>query len=82
MNKMNIDVHLYATLAEFLPAGAADRTCRLEFDAGARVSDIIERLGIPEKSVKLIFVNGVHAAKTTKVKDNDRVGFFPPVGGG
>jgi molybdopterin converting factor small subunit len=79
---MYVNVHLYATLAKFLPAGAADKSCRLEFQQNTTVSDIIHHLSIPEKSVKLIFVNGVHAAKNQPLKDGDRVGLFPPVGGG
>ncbi|HMA85734.1 MAG TPA: MoaD/ThiS family protein [Desulfosalsimonadaceae bacterium] len=79
---MHVNVHLYATLAKFLPADATDKTCQLEFKQDATVSDIIHQLGIPEKSVKLIFVNGVHAAKNQPLKDGDRVGLFPPVGGG
>jgi len=79
---MEIEVHLYATLAKFLPVGAVDKTCRIEFDANPHVSDILERLEIPKDSVKLIFVNGVHAQKTTILTDGDRVGLFPPVGGG
>ena len=79
---MEIEVRAYATLARFLPVGAVDKTCRIEFDADVSVSHILERLGIPEDSVKLIFINGVHAQKTTILTDGDRVGLFPPVGGG
>ncbi|MFP4226027.1 MAG: MoaD/ThiS family protein [Desulfobacterales bacterium] len=79
---MYVNVHLYATLAKFLPADAADKTCRLEFKKNATVSEIIHHLSIPEKSVKLIFVNGVHAAKDKPLNHEDRVGLFPPVGGG
>jgi len=79
---MEIEVRAYATLAKFLPVGATDKTCRIELDADANVSLILERLGIPGDSVKLIFINGVHAKKTTILTDGDRVGLFPPVGGG
>ena len=79
---MEIEVHLYATLAKFLPVGAVNKTCRIKFDAKAHVTDILKRLEIPKDSVKLIFVNGVHAQKTTILTDGDRVGLFPPVGGG
>lgn len=79
---MLIEVHLYATLAKYLPADARDKACRLEIDGDADISEIIARLGVPEESVKLVFLNGVHAAKTASLKDGDRVGLFPPVGGG
>lgn len=77
-----IEVHLYATLGKHLPADARDKTCRLELGGRADITQIMARLGIPEESVKLVFLNGVHAAKTASLKDGDRVGLFPPVGGG
>jgi molybdopterin converting factor small subunit len=79
---MQIEVRLYATLAQYLPEGAKDRACRLAIDEGESISRVLERLDIPEEKVKLVFVNGVHAAKTAGLKDGDRVGLFPPVGGG
>ncbi|MFO7838451.1 MAG: MoaD/ThiS family protein [Desulfosalsimonadaceae bacterium] len=79
---MKIEVHLYATLARFLPPGAAEKTCWMELSGGEGVAGIIKRLGIPANSVKLIFVNGMHAPKDAALHDGDRVGLFPPVGGG
>jgi len=75
-------VHLYATLTKYLPAGAGGRTCRLELEESQTVSQVMAHLGIPEESVKLIFVNGVHGAKSTLLTEGDRLGLFPPVGGG
>jgi molybdopterin converting factor small subunit len=79
---MEVEVHLYATLAKYLPEGAANRACRLELAEGEGIAEILERLSIPEASVKLIFVNGVHAARGAGLSEGDRVGLFPPVGGG
>ena len=79
---MKIDVYLYATLILHLPEGAKGRALSLEADENTSVRDVMKRLEIPEKSVKLIFVNGVHAQPETVLTDGDRVGLFPPVGGG
>ncbi len=79
---MKIDVYLYATLVRHLPDGAEGRSVALEADENTHVRDVMQQLGVPEKSVKLIFVNGVHAQPETVLKDGDRVGLFPPVGGG
>ena len=79
---MKVEVHLYATLAKFLPEDAEDRTCWVELAEGEGVDAVMRRLEVPEKSVKLIFINGVHAGKTAALKEGDRVGLFPPVGGG
>jgi len=79
---LKIDVFLYATLSKYLPEGSTNRSTVVNLPEGACVRDIIEELGVPEKSVKLIFINGSHARMETSLFENDRVGLFPPVGGG
>lgn len=79
---MNIEIHLYATLARHLPPEARDKSCTLSLPQGAAVRDAIKALNVPEASVKLIFVNGVHGRRDTALADGDRLGLFPPVGGG
>lgn len=49
---------------------------------GETVGRVMERLGLPETEVKLIFVNGVKAGTGTLLRDGDRLGLFPAVGGG
>jgi molybdopterin synthase sulfur carrier subunit len=46
------------------------------------ISDLISALKIPDDLVKLVFVNGVRQERTYTLKPDDRVGLFPPVGGG
>lgn len=79
---MKIELHLYASLAKYLPPDAVSRTCYVDLDAGGDVGGIVRKMEIPAKAVKLIFVNGVRADDTTPLKDGDRIGLFPPVGGG
>jgi molybdopterin converting factor small subunit len=54
----------------------------IDVEDGVCVKDVIQKLRIPIDSVKLIFVNGVHAKVDTALNDGDRLGLFPPVGGG
>jgi sulfur-carrier protein len=42
----------------------------------------MEMLGIPPGEVKLRFVNGKQAKDDQVLAEGDRVGLFPPVGGG
>jgi hypothetical protein len=42
----------------------------------------LEQLKIPPDSIKLVFLNGVHANGDEILKDGDRIGAFPPIGGG
>lgn len=79
---MKIEVHLYASLAKYLPKNAKSKTCIIELSDRSVVSDMIKEMKLPDHAIKLIFLNGIHAARTSGLKDGDRVGIFPPVGGG
>lgn len=79
---MKIELHLYASLSKYLPPSAKFKTWNMEIETDATVSDVIEQMKIDKKSVKLIFVNGVHADSGKVLNNGDRVGIFPPVGGG
>lgn len=73
-----IQIKLFATLAARLPAHADD------YPIGEKTSvrDVVQALEIPEKNAKLVFVNGEKRSLDTLLKDGDRLGIFPPVGGG
>jgi sulfur-carrier protein len=81
---LKITVNLFATLSTYLPQDrkTTGRSVMLEVDENTTVRDITASLNVPEQAVKLIFVNGVHADMDTVLKDGDRLGMFPPVGGG
>ena len=76
--KATIDLKLFATLASHLPANATE----LAIEDGSTVGQLIDRLGIPLPEAKLIFVNGVRKDLDAVLHSGDRVGIFPPVGGG
>jgi molybdopterin converting factor small subunit len=46
------------------------------------VKHLLEKLGVPEDDVRLIFINGIKGNLTSILTDGDRLGIFPPVGGG
>ncbi len=79
---MKIEVNLYATLTRYLKSKTGGKSSVIDIEGGTCVKDIIQKLKIPVDSVKLIFINGVHAKIDTILKDGDRLGLFPPVGGG
>jgi len=79
---MRIEVNLYATLKRYMENETGGKSSAIDVEDGVGVKDIIQKLKIPGNLVKLIFINGVHAKKDTILKDGDRLGLFPPVGGG
>ena len=74
---MKITVKCYATLTSFSPQ---DGQCDLPEKATVR--ELARALALPEQEIKIIFVNGRSAELHDVLHHEDRVGFFPPVGGG
>ena len=74
----HIQIKLFATLQSFMPDSAENYA----IEPGTTIGTLIQQLDLPEDKVKLIFINGVKAELTTVLKGGDRIGIFPPVGGG
>ncbi|MDC0335417.1 MoaD/ThiS family protein [Pseudodesulfovibrio sp.] len=75
---MGIEIKCFATLSQYLP----DNADNFPIDNGETVKSLMDKLGIPEKDVTLMFINSARAYLESELKDDDRVGLFPPVGGG
>ncbi len=79
---MNIEMNLYASLSRYKPKGTGRQSWTESCGEGTTIHVLLQRLKIPIKEVKLIFLNGVHSTGETVLKHGDRLGVFPPVGGG
>ncbi len=73
-----IQIKLFANLQKFMPSDAENHAIQ----AGTTVGAVLEELDIAQSKIKLVFVDGVRAEMTTILKGGERVGVFPPVGGG
>jgi len=74
----HVQIKLFANLKQFLP----DSADRYPIDPGISIQDLLVRLQIPLEEAKLIFVNGVKTSADAELKGGERIGVFPPVGGG
>jgi molybdopterin converting factor small subunit len=74
----HITLKLFASLRAYAPENAE----RFAITPGATVKDVVRRLQIPSRDAKLIFINSVRRDLATPLQDGDRLGIFPPVGGG
>lgn len=79
---MRVEVRLFASLVRFAPEGKGSAPCEVVVEQGTTVAGLLDKLGVPEETVKIVFVNGVHAGGDRSLEDGDRVGVFPPVAGG
>ena len=79
---VEIELRLYAGLrAAGCPAPPGGPSV-LVVEEGTTLEGLLARLGIPREAVALSFVNGLAQPLDDVLRDRDRVGLFPPVGGG
>jgi len=82
-SKMKVELKLYASLGRYMPRTMLEgRQACIEVEEGTTIKALLENLRVPLETVKLIFLNGIHAKDTEVLKDGDRLGVFPPVAGG
>jgi molybdopterin converting factor small subunit len=73
-----ITLKLFADLSRFLPKSSE----AFPVEEGTTIRDLIAGLNIPGDQARLIFVNGRKEGLDYVLNPGDRVGIFPPVGGG
>jgi molybdopterin converting factor small subunit len=79
---MKIELKLYASLASHMPKKTGRHPYVMAVHEGPTIQDIIDEVDVPRASIKLIFLNGVHANGDEILKEGDKVGIFPAVAGG
>ena len=75
-----IEVRLFATLAPRRPNGG--KRFEVEARPGLTARRIAEEAGLDPADVYLVMINGIHGSLDSELEDGDRLGLFPPVGGG
>ena len=78
MMKSQIQLKLFATLREFEPPSSENYS----IEQGISIRELLEQLELPPAKARLIFINGIKADLAATLEGGERVGIFPPVGGG
>lgn len=78
---MVLEVRLYATLRRYTPA-SPNGVITVVVPAGSTVLDVVRKIKIDPAEIHLIMINGIGCEFDKLVNEGDRVGLFPPVGGG
>jgi sulfur-carrier protein len=79
---MPLQIFLNASLRLYAPGYNPYQGITLEVPPGTKVSHIIAGLGLPPQEVTLIMVNGVRRPADFPLQGDERLGLFPPIGGG
>ena len=76
--KTHIQLKLFASLQQFMPESADT----FAIEAGTTIQSLLDKLDISPAKAKLIFIDGIKADMSQTLNGGERVGIFPPVGGG
>jgi len=76
---MKVNVKLMSIFAKY---SEEDDDGKTGIKDGGTVLDIVKELGLPEKQVRLIAVNGRQSDINTVLSEDDTVFIFPPAAGG
>jgi molybdopterin synthase sulfur carrier subunit len=79
---IQVQTRVYATLRRFWPGLGLGEPLLVELPEGATVGQLLEKLDLPEDEIKIVFVNNLVRERDHMLADGDRLGIFPPVGGG
>jgi sulfur-carrier protein len=80
---MKVTVKLFAMLKPYAPEGTRSGTpFEVEIPEGSTIADLITHLDIPEREVKVAYVDGRARSSHFRLESGAEVGIFPPVGGG
>ena len=80
---MRLTVKLFAMLKQYAPQQQKPgEPFIVELPEGSTINDLLAQLGIPERVVKVTFVDGHARGSIFRLKPDAEVGIFPPVGGG
>jgi sulfur carrier protein ThiS len=77
---MKIEMKCFSDLSKKYDCDYRD-SIQIEVDEGTTVRNAISIAGIPEKEVKVIFVNGRVSDISHKLNNNDRLSVAPATGG-
>ncbi|MDK2930768.1 MAG: ThiS family [Bacillota bacterium] len=75
---MRVNVVLFGTMRKY----AKEDKFQMEFEEGAKLSDLLDRLKIEDRVYIIVLVNGRRADEDTVLTDGANVHILTPVGGG
>jgi sulfur-carrier protein len=80
---MKVTVKLFAMLKPYAPEEVrAGTPFEVELPEASTIADLVTHLGIPEREVKVTYVDGRARSLHFRLEPGAEVGIFPPVGGG
>ena len=79
---MPLKILLSSTLRKYVPDYDPVKGLIFSVDGEITVEKLCKRINIPSDRIKIVMVNGKSKPMDHVLKGSERVGLFPPIGGG
>ena len=79
---MPLKILLSSSLRKYVPGYDPVKGISFSVDAEITVEELCERINIPCDRIKIVMVNGKSNPMDHVLKGSERIGLFPPIGGG
>jgi len=80
--QMVLKVFLSSTLRQYVPGYNPSEGAEFSMNRKTTVSELCKLMNIPMAKIKIVMVNGKSEPFDYELQGDERVGLFPPVGGG
>lgn len=77
-----VEVRLFANLRKYYPNPETNEAISIELNDRAQLRDLLDMLRIPRQELGILMVNGKWQKESYLLRDGDRIGIFPLIGGG
>jgi len=81
-NRVPLTIFLSSSLRAYIPGYDPSSGLTVKDEQGSSISELCQKLGIPVEKIKIVMVNGRREELSYILRGDERLGFFPPVGGG
>lgn len=85
INLGSVEVRVFANFRQMINPSITpnpDNPFKVEINEGMTLKDLIKTIGIPKDPIVIPLVNGLRESLDYVLNPGDRVGLFPPIGGG
>lgn len=83
---VQVELKLFASLMQYLPADARGHTVKVELPEGMTIYELMARFHVPREQARIVVRNGVFVPyserDTYKLQEGDIIALWPPVAGG
>ncbi len=79
---MAVKIFLSSTLRQYVPEYDPSEGAEFSLKRKTTVSELCKLMSIPLAKIKIVMVNGKSEPFDYELQGDERIGLFPPVGGG